>query len=89
MATGETGDATHLHQPDLGRLPTMGPMNTQQYEATLDLNYVADQHLERSKLLHEKEELQHENEQLWAEQNRRQQTSHRSVQMVCLNDLPL
>ncbi len=78
-ANGEIVDATHLHQTDLGRLPAMGPMSTQQYEVMLDANYVADQRWERSKLLQENDQLQCENEQQWAEQNRCQQTSCRSA----------
>ncbi len=51
-------------------------MSVQEYEATLDPNYLADQRWEKDGLLQENEdwrrddeELQHENDQLWAEQN--------------------
>ncbi len=39
-------------------------MNTQQYEATLDPNYIADHQWEWDKLQQEKEDVQWENEEM-------------------------
>ncbi len=56
-------------------LPGSGPMNVQQYEATLDPNYVADHQWEW-------EEMQQKIDHLEAEQICGQQVSHGSAQTV-------
>ncbi len=54
----------------------------QEYEVTLDPNYVADHQWEREEMQKEKDELQQRVERLEPEQVRGQQMSHRSVQTV-------
>ncbi len=44
--------------------PGSGLMNVQQYEVTLDPNYIADRQWERNELQREKEDMQWENEEM-------------------------
>ncbi len=64
-------------------------MSTQEYEAMLDPNYVADHQWEREEMQKERDELQQTIDQLQAEWVRGQQMLHGSTQMVRLGDPPL
>ncbi len=64
-------------------------MSTQEYEVTLDLNYIADRQWEREEMQKEKDELQQTIDQLQAEWVCGQQMLHGSTQTVQLNDPPL
>ncbi len=69
------GDATNAGQAGFEHLPGPGPMSAQQYEALLDLNYVANQQWERA-------EMQRQIDQVRAEQICGQQVSRGSAQTV-------
>ncbi len=69
--------------------PGSGPMSAQQYEVTLDLNYVADQQWEREEMQQKQEEMQQKIDRLEAERIRGQQVLHGSMQTIQLNEQPL
>ncbi len=74
-----SGVAVNAGQADFQCLPGSGPMSAQQYEVTLDPNYVADHQWENDEVQQEKEEMQPKIDHLEAEWIHGQQVLHRSM----------